>query len=75
MFGAEVCAEGIQVGGSSPGMQAACEYNPCLKAFLDEAALPSTVLGPVDFLALARLISARVRLTDIYYTPRPDGSG
>src|ERR1700744_1372447 len=39
-----------------------CPVSPCLNAFMAERCLPSGVFGPVDFKALARLISSRISL-------------
>src|SRR2546421_8816469 len=35
--------------------------SPCFRAFLEEVAFPVAVLGPVDFLAFARLAAGRSR--------------
>src|SRR5258708_3030968 len=40
---------------SSPARTTAFDLTPCLRAFWEEAALPSSVRGPVECWALARL--------------------
>ena len=48
---------------SSPGSRWAAEVKPCLRALREARALPSGVLGPVDFWALARLAASRASET------------
>ena len=55
VMGGEVFEETFEFGGSSPGMRMVLEQKPQERLFLEDLALPSELVGPLDFSALARL--------------------
>jgi len=50
-----IASESLELVGVLAGDDASCASAPCWRAFIREAALPSSVRGPVDFIAFRRL--------------------